>query len=222
MSQNDAFRNELQMRAQTVRQREDEERIAAAAHDACTKALREAVSLYNNMRRALIMSKILSRKISWCTGCKKAVLEADLALVLHEGTAGHSGGYQGGDYYFEDFMYLHSACGVCRERLFKMHGWTGHVDSYTRKQAKTLTFNVEQREDGFYANQFGNWHKVVPKNNWEKPLSLPVEMPDNLIEELATEWKLPHALGLKCNSQGAHSVVIVPRTISKDPNAILF
>jgi hypothetical protein len=147
--------------------------------------LKAMVEKYTTRRIDLFVSELGARGLTWCTKCNQIVKEADARLMLCKGREEHSGGYGNSEYGFRNFSHFHRVCSACVQRLMDRHGYVGPRDRSTKDGAVFNAFQVEKREDGFYAREFGNWVKIE-----DAKCVLPVP-PDDLVEPLAAAWGLP-------------------------------
>ncbi len=154
------------------------------------QTLRQVVSEYGAKRVELLQQELHARGMTWCTYCSEIVPTGRAELLLVEGREEYSHGYGNAYYSFSDFLKLHRACPVCRERAADKHGQKGAYKAQAKDQASFYAFRVEKRDDGYYARKFGNWVQLSDEScKLAKPS-------DQLVEKLAEEWSLPPRIAL--------------------------
>lgn len=151
------------------------------------QTLRQTVDEYAARRVKLVEEELRARGETWCTNCKSIVAADEAVLMFIEGIEQISCGYEGGSWRHEDFASLQRVCPDCRQRNLDRHGRRGFGPWGSGGQDKTYfyAFEVEGRDDGFYARRFDQWARLDDKCSTLKGL------PDRLVEELAAAWGLP-------------------------------
>jgi len=154
------------------------------------QTLQKKVDAYTAKRIEFFKQVLAAQGMTWCTRCSKIIPEADAELFFEEGRTEYSHGYGNSFYGFRGFSKLHRACSVCRQKAVDRHGWKGGYNSQCKDQPSYNAFQVEKREDGFFARKFGDWVKLnADICKFDEP-------PKDLVEKSAKECNLPPRITL--------------------------
>lgn len=178
------FRKRVEQTAQNIDQ--ISRNLSAEQH-----TLQNLVREYAAKRVDLFKQALAARGMTWCTCCSKIISEADAELLFEEGRHSYSHGYGNSFYGFRGFSKLHRACPACRQKAADRHGWKGEYDSQCNDQACYNAFQVEKRDDGYYARKFGDWVKL------DADICKFDDPPKDLVEKSAEEWNLPPRITLE-------------------------
>jgi hypothetical protein len=157
------------------------------------QTLRQVVEEYDAKRIELLKQELQARGMTWCTRCSTVIAKADAGLLFVEGISQVSCGYENSCWRDESFASLHRACSSCRQKSFDKHGSRGfgQWDSGDRDKTFFHAFEVEKRDDGYYARKFGAWVKL------DDGTCEPNEPSSGLVEKLAEEWGFPPRIEVK-------------------------
>jgi hypothetical protein len=165
-----------------IKKLEEDRKQILRDQEANLKEILQTVEDYSNKRVELFQERLREQGKTWCTLCGVKELqltiipekEAEILLINRWGI--RRGKEYAGD---EDYSYsdLYRVCPKCRQEAADRHGNCGSDYGFH-------AFQVEKREDGYYAREFGNWVKLG--DGYELP-----ELPVSLVKLLPEGFNIP-------------------------------